>query len=647
MFTKLLITYLFAIQTVLAGFPPTTMKGQSESTKTTTFNFEAPHFQATKTGSGTALIETGNGNVLKDPGMEGSVVAWGTYADAAGTQPVDGTGGTANVTVAYSTSSPLEGKSSLIFTKDAANRQGQGANIDFTIPDLNKGKVNRILFGYEIISGTYATGDLTMWVINTTSGRVIPVTPTQIENSALKENKFVDFQSDLDSNAYRLVIHVTSTSALAYSLKLDSFSVGLGSKVYGSVATDWELVTSGASVNWTNATLTLYKRRVGDSVEYQGKVSITGTPVGGALTITVPHSVESLSATYVDYSNPGYWLDSGSVDYAVTVGYTSSNVLNVYYFNAATPLRGYSSITPTAPFTAASGDELKFRVSAKKVQGWSSSQQLSQDADTRVVNFIGIGASVAVTAGVTNIPLSTIKDSHAAWNGTHYVVPVTGDYLIGGSGGATGTSTNVQVYVDNALVRNVGGFSTSLNNAISTTLTNLKAGQLISLRASTSTTISLQFTITRISGPSQIAASETVEATYTQASGQSIANTTTTTVNYSTKVSDSHNAVTTGANWKFTAPVSGTYSVCASASFNANGTGARELYLTHSSLGVFSTAATLPSVASSPNSFACRNVKMLQGEYVYVQVYQNSGGSLALLSSASFNTISVTRVGNY
>src|ERR1017187_10397098 len=59
-----------------AGFPPTTLNGQAQP-KAVSFNSLVPNSQATLTSSGT-LIETGNGNLLVDPGFEGSTVssAW-------------------------------------------------------------------------------------------------------------------------------------------------------------------------------------------------------------------------------------------------------------------------------------------------------------------------------------------------------------------------------------------------------------------------------------------------------------------------------------------------------------------------------------------------------------------------------------------
>jgi hypothetical protein len=99
---------------------------------------------------------------------------------------------------------------------------------------------------------------------------------------------------------------------------------------------------------------------------------------------------------------------------------------------------------------------------------------------------------------------------------------------------------------------------------------NVKAGDAISISVyqSSGANRSLEagyvpntVSIHRISSPQTIAMGEVVAARYTSSSGQSIPQAVGTIVNFNTKEYDTHNAVTTGTNWKFTAPVAGTYNV--------------------------------------------------------------------------------------
>ena len=67
-----LILFLFTASTVLAGLPPTTLKGQSDANSKVKFNFQVPYNQATNLGGVTSLIETGNQNLLPNASFEAS-----------------------------------------------------------------------------------------------------------------------------------------------------------------------------------------------------------------------------------------------------------------------------------------------------------------------------------------------------------------------------------------------------------------------------------------------------------------------------------------------------------------------------------------------------------------------------------------------
>lgn len=60
---------------VHAGLPPTTLSGLN-GTKKTTFNFKTPLNQSTQVSGVDSLIETGNQNILKNPGFEGGTTDW-------------------------------------------------------------------------------------------------------------------------------------------------------------------------------------------------------------------------------------------------------------------------------------------------------------------------------------------------------------------------------------------------------------------------------------------------------------------------------------------------------------------------------------------------------------------------------------------
>jgi hypothetical protein len=74
-FAQFLIPLLVSGQ-ALAGLPPTSLKGQLQSSPKTTFNFQAPLNQATQVSGTTSVIETGSDNALVNPRFSGGTTGW-------------------------------------------------------------------------------------------------------------------------------------------------------------------------------------------------------------------------------------------------------------------------------------------------------------------------------------------------------------------------------------------------------------------------------------------------------------------------------------------------------------------------------------------------------------------------------------------
>lgn len=178
------------------------------------------------------------------------------------------------------------------------------------------------------------------------------------------------------------------------------------------------------------------------------------------------------------------------------------------------------------------------------------------------VDWMGNAAAQAVTASITNIAFTTVKDSSGAWNGTQYIVQTAGDYIVTGqfiTGNATGQQC--QVFLNGV---NQANFSYVANSGSpssgGTMLPNLKIGDAISMRAIVTQTIgaaSMQISMIQSSGvgpAGQVVTSQMFSAS-------SIAVTANQPIPYTTIVYDTTGALTTGAASKFTAQVSGYYDV--------------------------------------------------------------------------------------
>jgi hypothetical protein len=85
---NILIALLISSQ-AFAGLPPTTVKGQLDSSPSVTFNIQVPHSQATRINGTTALLETGNKNTLINPNASGGTAG---YSASGGSFTTGGSG---------------------------------------------------------------------------------------------------------------------------------------------------------------------------------------------------------------------------------------------------------------------------------------------------------------------------------------------------------------------------------------------------------------------------------------------------------------------------------------------------------------------------------------------------------------------------
>jgi hypothetical protein len=521
--------------------------------------------------------EAGVFNYIENSDAEVDTSGWSTYNDGATAAPIDGSGGVATITWSRSTVSPLRGDADFnITTPGGGSVQGQGVSYDFTIDNADQAKILTISFDYEVLSGTYASGDLAVYVIQDPAGTPVVLQPAgyQVEAATVgnKVREVATFQTASNVTSYRLCIHVASTNASAYSLALDNISVSPQQVVYGAPVTDWQTFTPTGS--WTsNVTYTGKWRRVGDSMEIQSKVTCSGAPNAATLSFNLPSgfSIDTLKLSGIPSQEDSPLGVSQINDSGVTtipsglVVYNNTTSVFPTAINASATFASQTTFANVGIFNFGSGDSVSvsYRV---PILGWSSSVVVSSSTDTRVVAAsYKKTASQAVTGNVTDITFqSSVVDTHAAFNGTAFVAPVPGLYDIGGVIGVTTGSINVVAFV-NGTARTIIGTTISGSNTALSGLITLNAGDSVTIRSESSITVFGQasgltsvFSIKRLSGPSQIAASETVAASYWVSANQAItANVTT--INYDTREFDSHGMVATGAGWVATIPISGTY----------------------------------------------------------------------------------------
>lgn len=476
---------------------------------------------------------------------------WTGYADAAGTSPVDGTGGSPTSSSSISTTTPLRPPSSLIFSKDAANRQGEGISAAFVVNPEYYASVLTIEFDHIVSSGTFVAGagttasDMTVWIYDVTNSAIIPVTPASLMSSSttLPGHFKGTFQTSATGASYRLILHVGSTSASAYDVKFGNFRVGPTPAVYGAPVTDWTAWTPTGSWS-TNTTYTGYWRRDGDSMEIDVKVSVSGAPTSASLTVNLPsgYTIDTTKLVYDDASTTvigsGGIRDSGTETYSASIRSVSSTATKVnvmYMVNTATGVTVTTAVAQNAPQTWASGDAVTF-TARFPIVGWSSSVQMSNDTDTRVV------AAKYTTSATTSFgngtyssafPYATLVfDTHGAMNASTgvYTVPVPGIYRVSAGfvtaaygSGAVGRLVQIGLFKNGSVVSVVAPNSSQTTsstpkNACGSTTVSCNAGDTLDIRGySDDSPVTLAaspnnnfVSIERLSGPATIAPSEKI-----------------------------------------------------------------------------------------------------------------------------------------
>ena len=611
-----------------------------------------------KTGSlATEWQELGAGlggiNYIENPDAESGIAGWNLYADAAGVQPVDGTGGTANITWSRSTTSPLRGVADFNLVKDAANRQGQGVSYDFTIDAADQAKILTVTFDYEILSGTYATGDLAVYVIQDPAGTPVVIQPAgfQVEAATVgnKVREVATFQTASNVTSYRLCIHVASTSALAYSLALDNVSVSPQQVVYGAPVTDWQSYTPTFTGFGTVTNSDFYWRRVGDSIQVQGRVT-SGTSTATEARISLPFTTSSTK------------LPASTSEVGAHVGTGIGTVYNVMLADRSQAyLKFGTQGASSAGLTAQNGSALygsgqSFSLFAEvPIEGFSSSVVVSSSADTRVVAArIFKTTNQGPFAVETKLTGYTVdRDSHGMWDPTNnrFNIQVPGDYqlFIQTNGIPAPTATQVPAYRINGGTSNYIGCDTANTGASRTggsgVIPNLKAGDFVEIYHFTSANTTVQagtassyVSLVRISGPSQIAASETVAASYYLNANQAVtANVTP--INFNTKIFDTHGAVTTGASWRFTAPVAGKYDFV---TIQYAGASSFELMLYKNGSVLMGGTGAISGIVGT----AVNTLDLLANDYIEFRSNASVTIQGGLLTGSTTGKVHIKRVGN-
>lgn len=567
--------------------------------------------------------------------------------------PKLGTGGSANITWTRSTTTPLRGAADFEFNKDAANRMGQGVSTDFTIDNADLAKVLTISFDCEVVSGTYAAGDLDIFIIQDPSGTPVLIQPAgyviQAGSVGTKVRQIATFQTDSSVKSYRLCIHASTVSASAYVVAADTVTVGPQVVQYGAPISDYQSYTPGSQGLGTLSNVSIFWRRVGSELELRGDFT-TGTCTAVEARLNLPAGL-TISSSLNNPELIGNWIVNSTTSVAnrIVIASPSQTYIKFSFYDNASA-NGFNAANGSTAFLNSTANSFWARV---PIEGWSSNTVQSADTDTRLVAAVVSQSAGQNVAGATEtvMTFNTVsQDTHGSFASNKYTIPVSGDYSVssnfvfGATAVASGTGTiYLRARVNGATLWNIGtatgGATASATRAVSGSgvIPSLKAGDYIEITiyqdtgTQLTTVGGITFTsFNRLSGPAIIQATDTVAARYNTSAGVSVS--TVTPVNFSTKVFDSTNSVTTGASWKFTAPVSGTYLVSTIGAVSASA-GDILLYKNGSS------NLTLTSWNSTYQNAGSGLISLIAGDYIDIR----ASGALTTISNVS---VHITRVGN-
>jgi hypothetical protein len=267
-----------------------------------------------------------------DATFEGSAGAYATYADAAATQPVDGTGGSPNVTFARTTVTAeiINGAASGKLVKDAANRQGQGLSLTLSVPNKFRGKPVKFSFFYQA-SANFDYGnfndfadpsDVIVQAYDVTNAVLLNPAPYQLDGSGYQA---VTCQVPTTCASIRLIFHIATTNALAWDFIIDDVALEINENQVISNISDWidfpsvaagTLITA-TTTNPTFGTIAINRaqyRIVGSDMEirWDFRQTTAGTTGSGTYLINLPAGFR-MDLTKVS-PNTGLTVNATSVD---------------------------------------------------------------------------------------------------------------------------------------------------------------------------------------------------------------------------------------------------------------------------------------------------------------------------------------------
>lgn len=478
--------------------------------------------------------QTGGGgsggiNYIEDGEFELGVSGWGQYFDGASATPVDGLGVGTIGTITHETTAQflIRGTGTLVLTKNNVNNKlGSGMKTpDFTIDKADINKSLNVLFDYSLdtreLLGIYKlfvydidNSTLLGPLINDDDADLSPVgyehTPSQTVESSIK---FAGRFYTTDSLNYRILFHRTTGATTSVSrLAIDNFRVSPDVLVPGAIVEEWKEYTPTGS--WvSNSTYSGRWRRIGDSMEIDAHINLTGIPTAAQCTISIPsgHTIDVNKLSFITALRPALGTamltDSGTRLWSGIAVYNTSTTIGI----AHTESGNFGQVNATNPFAWNANDDVSIRVTVPIV-GWSAGALQSTTETLFSTDKVRYKTSVAgsYASGATTILDYGTKDyddlnsvtTGASWK---YTSPRSAKYRITAralmtttTAWATNESFELHLYINGSVAAFLGrstGDDTSVNAGFlvsqGVTTVELNKGDTVDIRLTQNSGVTL------------------------------------------------------------------------------------------------------------------------------------------------------------
>jgi len=364
-------------------------------------------------------------NFITNPDIESNTNDWNLYKDAAGAEPVDGTGGTSTLNLTRITTSGfvLSGTGSLNLGQVAGtDRQGEGASADIVIDNEYMLKTIIVRFTYAT-SLTFISGEFKAFVYDVDNATLLgPLSNDndgEIINGGLdsggvgieNSRNFLGTFTATDSLNYRIILHRPTTSTVGSELYLDTIKAGPDTFGPGYIGTNPQAYTPTFTGFGTVTGVEVSHWREGKFLKIRGRVT-AGTLTAVEARVSFPNSLVSDPVALPNIQKVGM------------AGYSPSFARDLYTLGEPSVSYFTFSVQSGGAFNKLTGTSLGspgeiFTFDAEiPIETWQASNLIS----TQEANYLTIKAKYITTAGqsITNAaPATNIVDYGTSDYDTH------------------------------------------------------------------------------------------------------------------------------------------------------------------------------------------------------------------------------------